>query len=181
MLKLIRTLPGCLEKYRDDGSAIAAVEFTLIFPILFTMIIGVWGVGNGILVDQKAIAASQIISDLICRNESVTQEQIDDAIKAGELAISPFDTAPYIVDIVSVQFDEDGDPVELWRETTKGATPDDTLAARTKGLGGEGEGAVAVRVTYRYVPLLGASTWGTFNLGEIAFGRGRKSAIVTKI
>jgi Flp pilus assembly protein TadG len=146
MLKLLRAI----KKYRDDDNAIAAVEFTLIFPVLFTMIIGVWGVGNGILVDQKAIAASQIISDLICRNESVTQQQINDAIKA-------------------------------WRETTKGSTPDDTLAGRTKGLGGEGEGAVAVRVTYKYVPLLGASTWGTFNLGEVAFGRGRKSATVTKI
>jgi Flp pilus assembly protein TadG len=180
MLRAVRTGAGFAARFLSDCGGIAAVEFTLVFPILFTMIIGVWGVGNGVLVDQKTIAASQIIADLICREESVDDDQIDEAIKAGELAISPFDTTPYVVDIVSVQFDEDGNPEELWRVTTKGATPDPDLVGRTRGLGGEGEGAVAVRVTYTYTPLVGASTWGRIHLSEIAFGRGRKSATVGK-
>ena len=104
---------------------------------------------------------------------------MNDIITAGELALEPHNTVPWGYDIVSVVFDEDGDPVVLWR-ITRNMDPNDDAVASTKGLGAQGEGVVIVSSNYSYRPFftnfLGVDQ---LNMNEVAFLRGRRSATVT--
>ena len=55
--KCVQTLSlGRLQE--EDG--MAAVEAAYIFPILLTMMLGVFDLGNGIIANQKTIRASQV-------------------------------------------------------------------------------------------------------------------------
>lgn len=174
------TLKKILERWLKRNEGLAAMEAAMVFPLLLVLLLGVFDLGNAILVNQKAIRASQIAADLVTRARSVDDAMIDEAIEAGRLALSPFSTESFGVDVVSISFDGEDDPQIIWRETRNmGALADilDLVAA----LDEEGEGIVVVAVEYNFEPVFSGFAVGSIHMREIAFARGRKSAVVERI
>ena len=165
-------------RWAQEERATALIETVILFPVLITLMMGCYDLGQGVTVNQKAIAASQIIGDLIARDRSVTMAQLQDMITAGELAFDPYATAPFGYDIVSVQFDADGDPEVLWR-VTENALENDAAVDSTEGLGGPGEGVLIVTAVYKYKPYFSHFVVSEINMEEVAFLRGRRSATIT--
>lgn len=172
-LKKMRT-----SRYVQDERGLSLVEMAVLFPVLLSMMMAVYDLGQGIVVNQKTIAASQVIADLITRPETVDTATIADIVNAGELALAPYSTTAFGYDIASVIFDEDADPVVLWR-VTENMDSSDSAIDSTFGLGEEGEGVVVVSVTYEYIPYFSSFIIDRFDMTERAFLRGRKSAIIT--
>ena len=106
---------------------------------------------------------------------------MNEAITAARLSLQPYVTSDtdFAVDIISVQYDADNEPQELWRETRNMLEQEDLLE-KTEGLGMAGEGSVAVSVLYRYQPTFGSVVINQINMRETAFARGRRSAIVER-
>lgn len=169
------------EGWRESASGVAAVEFALVFPILLMMLLAVYEIGTAIMLNLNTIAASQTIVDLITRNDDATDDIIDEAVAAGQLAMgSGIPVADIGIDIISVSFDEDDEPQEEWRVTQNIADPDETLVQQAAGLGTYGDGVVLVLVTYTYSPTFGNQVVGDIHMAETAFARGRNVAVVTK-
>lgn len=166
-----------IKSYGHDERGVSALEFAIIFPILFSMLMAIYDLGQGIVVNQKTVAASQIIADLISRNEVVDTTLISDVINAGELALGPYPTTPFGYDVVSVEFNEDGDPLILWR-VTDNMVENEAAVDSTVGLGAEGEGVIVVSVVYSYIPFFSKFVIDEFDMTEVAFLRGRKSATI---
>ena len=166
------------KRWRTDEDGLALMEFVLIFPLMITILFGVYDLGNGFLVNQKTIASSQIISDLITRNVSITEDELDDIIMAGQLALAPYDTANMGYDIVSVSFDSDDNPVEEWRRTVN-MTANQTAFDSTTALGAEGDGVVVVSITYNYEPVFGGFVIDNIPMMEVSFARGRRTPVVS--
>ena len=172
----------CLQWTRGrDG--VAAIEAAFVFPLLAVLLVGTYDMGSAILAGQKAIRASQVTADLVARDSEVDGSIIDEAVWAGELALQPFDSAAYGVDIVSIGFDDDAAPYIEWRETRNMIANPDVLNA-VAALAEANNGAIVVTVEYEYDPLFLGFSIGDFTVGmvamrEIAFSRGRRSAIVT--
>ena len=140
-----------LINFLHDIKGVSAVETAILFPVLLMMMTAVYDLGQGVVISQKVNSASQIIGDLVARNETVTDDLITDIVNAGELALAPYDPSDFAYDIVSVEFDDEGDAFELWRRSFGIDAGDDPLLA-SSGLGNEGEGVVVVSVQYGYVP-----------------------------
>lgn len=164
----------------QDKKGAAVIEAAMLFPLLITMLFGLWDLGNGILYSQHTVTASQVVGDLITREKEVTTPILDNYIEAGRLAYGNNDTSSYGIDILSVRFGENGAPAQLWRET-RNMVADTGLLARTVGLGDEGEGVVVVTVVYDYEPLFVSFFTGNFLMREESFLRGRRSNKVTRI
>ena len=167
------------KKWRRNTDGVAALEFALLCPILLTMLLGVSELGNGVVINQKVIAASQIVADLIARNSTVTADQINQAITAGQLALAPYSTASLGFDVVSVQYDKNANPTQVWRQTVNMTANNHGLNGSI-GLGAAGEGALAVTAKYTYAPLFTGYVIGTTSMEEIAYARGRHSAVIAK-
>lgn len=165
-------------RYVTDEQGNALIETVILFPILIILLIGCYDLGQGIYMNQKTIASSQIIGDLIARNRNVTMDDVTDIVRAGELAFEPYPTATFGYDIVSVQFDEDGDPEVLWR-ITENMPPNNAALSSAEGLAAEGDGLVIVSVRYIYDPLFTNFVMPEINMEEVAFFKGRRSATVT--
>ncbi len=165
------------KKYIENERGASMLEMAILFPVLMAMLMAVYDLGQGIVVNQKTIAASQIIGDLITRNEVVNLQIIDDVIDAGELALQPYSTDEFGYDIASVVFDEELEPEVLWRATDNMIASDAALNT-TIGLGEEGEGVVVVSVKYAYIPLFSSFVVDRFDMVERSFLRGRKSLTV---
>lgn len=164
-------------RWLRDDSGNAMIEAGLLLPLCVTMLMGVYDIGQGLTTNQKVVGASQIMGDLIARDRSVTMTGLQDIIKAGELALQPYDTAPFGYDIVSVQFDDAGDPEILWRVTENTEENDDAVES-TKGLGEEGDGLVIVTTSYRFTPFFSDVVLDDIEMKEVAFLHGRRSATV---
>lgn len=170
-----------VRRWGREKSGSALVEAAILFPTLLVMIFGVYDVGHAITVNHKMITATQVIADLITRNRIVDDQIINEAIEAARLSMQPYATSEgdFGVDIVSIQFDEDDEPVVLWRET-RGMNADLNAVESTTGLGTAGEGAVAVTMIYDYEPTFGNMIIENFRMREKAFARGRRSPTVTR-
>lgn len=161
---------------KDDG--IAALEAAMVFPLLLTMLMGAVDLGSGILAAQKVITASQVAADLIGRNETVSNTEIDEAIEAAGLAMDPYSSSAVIgIDLVSIEFAADDNVDILWRRT-QNMSPNEGAVNSTAGLGVEGEGVVAVTVQVPFEPLFVGFLFESMEFTEVAFVRGRKSATI---
>lgn len=159
----------------EDG--VAAVEAALVFPILLVLLLGVFDMGNGILANQKAIRASQVTADLISRNRSVDAAMIDSAIEAGRLAFEPLSSATFGVDIVSIRFDENANAEIVWRET-RNMIPNADVLNDVAALAEVDSGVLVVAVDYDFEPLFAGFIIDRIPMEEVAFARGRKSAVI---
>jgi Flp pilus assembly protein TadG len=165
------------ERWCKEERAVAATEAALLFPVLMSLLMGVYDIGNGIVVNQKTITASQIIADLVTRNQVVDMDLVSDITIAGRMALEPFSATPMGYDIASIEFDEDDNPVVLWR-ITNNMDPNDAGVDSTEIIGEEGQGVVVVSVNYQYRPFFAHFVVDQINMQEVAFLRGRRSATV---
>lgn len=182
MMRWILTL---LIRWQHDESGVAAVEATFVFPLLSILMLGTFDMGYGILASQKVIRASQVTADLVTRESTIDSSGIDEAFWAGQLALEPFNADSYGVDIVSISFDDDATPQIEWRETRNMSANGDVLSA-VEPLAEAGQGVVVVTIQYQYDPVFAGFAMGSFSIGvvpmqEVAFARGRKSAVVERI
>ncbi len=167
-----------IKAWIDDEDGVAMVEAVMLFPPMITLLLGVFDIGNGIILSQKTITASQVAADLVSRNKTMNDANLTDIIEGSKLAFEPYTSTDYGVDIVSIQFDSNQNPVVLWRRT-ENMQPNISAVDSVKGLSQSGEGMIIVTVGYKYVPQFAKFFTGDLNFSEVAFARGRRSATVT--
>lgn len=161
----------------EKGNALA--ETAILFPVFLSLLMGVYDLGQGIIVNQKSIKSSQIVADLIARNREVDMALMTDIIRAGRMALEPYDTTDYGYDIVSVIFDEDGNSEVLWRITNNMNPNDNAIATVENILELTNEGLVIVSTEYTYTPYFAEFVTDEIVMREVAFLRGRGSSVVT--
>lgn len=167
-----------LKKWLDAEDGVAMVEAVMLFPPMLTLLLGVYDLGNGIVLSQKTITASQVTADLISRNRTMNTSDLTDIIEGGKLAFEPFPLVEFGIDIASIEFDENQDPQILWRHT-ENMPPNNEAVNSVAGLSDEGEGMVIVTIQYTYIPQFARFFTGNLEFSEVAFTRGRRSATVT--
>jgi Flp pilus assembly protein TadG len=164
-------------EWYTSAEALAALEAAMIFPILLTILLGTYDMGNGILANQKTIRSSQVVADLVTRERSIDAAGISEAIEAGRLAFETMSSDTYGVDIISIRFNDDSEAEIVWRET-RDMTPIPDAIERAETMAEPGNGVVIVAVRYLFEPLFAGFIIDQMALNEIAFARGRKSSVV---
>ena len=167
-----------LKKFKKSEDGNALVETAILFPIFLSLLMGVYDLGNGIVVNQKSIASSQIVADLVARNRELNMDTINDIVRAGRMALEPYDTSDFGYDIVSVQFDEDGDSTILWRVTENMNPNDDGITTAETILELENEGLVIVTTEFGYTPYFAEFVTDQIDMREVAFLQGRRSSLI---
>ena len=176
---MLKALGRYVHAWCQDVKGLAAAEFALIFPLLFTLFIGVYELGNGVLINQKVIASSQMVADLLTRVRTVTDDQLEEAVMAGQLALNPYDTGDLGFDIVSLRFDAEGDPEIVWRET-RNMDPIVDIEERVEDIAVAGDGIFIVSVKYPYQPVFSGFVIDEINMIEMAFAHGRRQPVVCR-
>jgi len=179
MVGFTKAVQSLFKRWLRSEDGMAAVEAAMVFPILLTLLLGTYDLGNAVLANQKTIRASQVVADLITRNSSVDTAMINDSIDAGELALEPFPTASFGVDIVSISFDDAGAASIDWRET-QNMTPLADVLTRVAALSESGDGVLVVATEYDFEPIFAGFLINTISMQEVAFARGRKGATIER-
>ena len=149
----------------------------MLFPPLLLLLMGVYDLGNGIILSQKTITATQIAADLVARDSTIDITRLNDSIEAARLAYEPYSLNEFGIDIASVEFDSNRMPQILWRET-RDMPPNSDAITNVNGIGDEGEGMVIVTVRYTYTPFFAHYFTSDLDMQEVAYARGRRSPTV---
>ncbi|MES2729102.1 MAG: TadE/TadG family type IV pilus assembly protein [Pseudomonadota bacterium] len=173
----VMTVLHRLRTFRAGKDGTALIEAALLIPVMLTLLMGIYDIGNGIMLNQRTITASQVAADLISRDFTVTSGQVNEVIAAARLSFQPYASGTMGIDIASVEFDDQERPVVLWRET-RNMAPNQAAVSSVQGLGEEGDGLIIVTIRYTYVPHFGQMFMNAFNMQEVAFTRGRRSPTV---
>lgn len=164
--------------WRNEARGAALPEFAILFPLIMALLMGSYDIGRALTINQKVISASQIIADLITRQQTVTMETLEEIILAGQLAIDPYSREPFGYDIIGIRYTSGGAPSEQWR-LTDNMSPNDDVIDRATNLGGPGEGVVAVSAAYTYRPFFTGFISNDILMRETAILRGRRTAFVS--
>lgn len=163
---------------RDDANA--AIEAGFLFPVMVAILCGMIDMGVALITNLKVTTATQIVSDLLARDKTVNDAQIDDAINAGRLALFPYDTDSYGVDIVGIQYVGTGlVPTVRWRET-RNMDENPAVIERSAGLGLQNEGVIVVTVEYFFEPYFTGFMLNNIRMQEESYVRGRKGLFVQR-
>lgn len=150
----------------------------MIMPVLLFILMGVIDLGSALVMNKKLVSSGQIAADLLARQEIVDDNELEEAIVAAELAMLPYGTQSFGIDIASIRFTgSSATPNVQWRETRNMSANNDVLTGAA-GLGRENEGVVAVTVRYTFNPRFAKVITGTMDMSEVAYVRGRKTSFV---
>ncbi len=147
--KFVKRLGGC-------ESGLAATEFALLLPVLVFLFFGLVEASTALTVNRKVAIASNTLADLTAQSESLRESEVDDLFQGVFDIVEPNDTSGMTLRLISVELDDDDDPVVHWSRASDGTTPyaagsyytsldDDDVISSTGSL-------IVVEMTYTYQP-----------------------------
>ena len=180
-----------LRKLKRNADGIAAVEFAMIVPIMFSMFVGSIEFSQAITVDRRVTQAASATADLISRapSEGVSTAQVDrDLTIVGQL-MAPYDAAALTVNIICIKaVPVPGNPNALnyvvdWSRDNRGGTPYQRGVPAPFGMPAgllvAGESVIVGYAIYNYTPLIFHYFIETaFNLEETFYLKPRNAACV---
>ena len=171
----------------DDG--VALIEGIMVMPIAIFMFVGIFEVGQMLLINQKVYAASHMVGDLLTRKATLDNADLDEAYAAGQMIMGPYDGNNLKLTVVGVRFNASEAPEEIWQENLGGGTGASALHTFANGLGGENEGAIVVDAEYTYQPIFSnignlpfipdSASFAGFDMSETAVLRGRVNSCLS--
>jgi Flp pilus assembly protein TadG len=103
-----------LSRVAIEESGVAAVEFSLILPILITLWIGGVEVTGALSVDRRLNALASSMGDLVARTKTITYDQVTDVFNLSEAALFPYSNSGLSMRISAVDIDDDGNAKVAW-------------------------------------------------------------------
>lgn len=149
---------------KGNSEGVAAIEFAMIVPIMFFLLVGTIEFSQALTVDRRVTQAASSTADLIARAPSsgMTEEQVDRDLKIVEQLIAPYELSQFYVKVISVKAQASGSGNSVtyvvdWSRDLNGGTPHNRGDSYTDIPGGllvAGESVIVAEATYNYTPLI---------------------------
>jgi Flp pilus assembly protein TadG len=107
--RAIERLHSCVQpvrklvaRLRGDNTGVAAIEFALIAPIMFFMLVGTVELSQAITVDRRVTVVASTTADLVAREDKLKADQIKTFMDVIGVLLAPYDASSLRVTILSV-------------------------------------------------------------------------------
>lgn len=170
-----------IRRLAGDRSAIAAVEFALILPLLLTLYLGTIEIANGLAVKQKVTHVSSSLGDLVTQSEVITDADMRNILDAAASVMAPYPAKLLRIKVTGVAINKKGKGKVKWSDArndtpeskgSKFALPSEVRVANSF--------LVVAEVGYTHTPIIGYMLTGSFELTDEFFLRPRGSGKVTR-
>lgn len=139
------------------------VEFALVLPILITLYLGSYQLGDAISCNRKVTIATRAAADLVSQNLNGTTSasDVNGDLYAASLVLAPYSSSAAMIRISEVDVDNNYNATILWSRglNTSGYTPGSTANIPNAMRIGNAH-FIFAEVTYSYVP---AANFGITN------------------
>jgi Flp pilus assembly protein TadG len=112
-----------LQRFNKNNKGNAAIEFSLILPLMCALFFGTAEITQGQLIAKKLDKAVRVATDLPGHNSTLEgRAEIEEIMEAAAQAITPFNPALVQFAIAGVQINADGSNRVMWSGARGGAT-----------------------------------------------------------
>jgi Flp pilus assembly protein TadG len=175
MFQMARRLPSTLRRLRrfaqQDGG-MAAVEFSLILPILVVLWIGGVEVTQALSVDRRLNNLAASIGDLVARSKTLIYSDVDKILDIAPGAMFPYSTTGLQMRVSAVNIDAGQNATISWSRA-EGITAYATSASVTSVVPATLRVAntqiIMAEVYMNYTPAVGYVITGSMNLDDRLF------------
>jgi hypothetical protein len=172
-----------------DG--VAAIEFAMVVPLMFFMMVGAVEFSQAITVDRRVTQIASATADIVARApaEGVSTAQVDRDLSIASQLMAPYELSQLTLAIISVKAQSaPGNPNALnyivdWSRDNKGGTPyargSPAPFGMPQNLLVSGESVIVGHAIYNYKPLIfNYFIREAFNLEEKFYLKPRNSSCV---
>lgn len=155
----------------SQESGVAAVEFSLILPILLVLWIGGVEVTSALSVDRKINNLASALGDLTARSQMITYDQLDDIFGIADKAMFPYSKAGQPrMRITAVNIDKNKVATEGWSRSKSSPPAQPALGTMIpETLKVPESQLIMAEVYYDYEPAVGYVITGNIELSDRMF------------
>lgn len=171
---------GGRRTWLSDARGLAAVEFALIAAPLMVLIMGTFEVTLRMQTADEFERYAFQVGDVFSRGKDITSGDIDILYKAADTMMQQtrVETGMLDLDISSIGFQEDGEPVLLWRRH-KGQKPPDFNLKEADRLAEPGETVLRISATLRYSPEIHFLTASGAEMSRLSYFKPRTTRAIS--
>ncbi len=173
MTRLLRFRRFFASRFTLHEGGMAAVEFSLILPILVLLWLGGVEVTQGLSMDRRLNNLCSSIGDLVSRTKTITKANINQIFDIAPGAIYPYDTTSLEMRVSAVNVDDAQNATVGWSRANSGTTaytPGDSVNSIVPAtLRVAGTQIIMAEVNYTYKPAVGYVITGDIDLSDRLF------------
>lgn len=175
MVRLLRRhLP--LARFAGDRSAIAAIEFALVVPIMLTLYIAGLQLSEALTINRKVTHVSSTLADLITQEKSLSSAEFAKILDVSSAIMTPYSASNLRIKVSQIEIDSKGKATVSWSKARNDTPlikndPYDVPAA----LKSNDTYLITAEIHYSYTPPIGYIITGTFDLHDGFYLRPRTS------
>lgn len=168
-----------LKRIAADRQGAAAVEFALIFPMLFVLNIGAAEALQVYQVQRNVAHMAAVMADITAQSRTVTDADLQDILSASLSIIHPFPRTSLQQRVTSLSANSTGTVSQDWtaKKDYSGSAP----ASVPSGYLGANESVIVTDVVYDYKPTFGLFLPETIRFTRHAYSRPRLTQKVEKV
>jgi Flp pilus assembly protein TadG len=186
---------GCMirmKQFLRDRRGIAAMEFALVVPILFSLYFMLNETASGMRASRKVTMVSRVMADLSSRASDLTDAMRNDIFSAAVPIMSPYPTTGAGFRITSIRFDATGTGFVDWSEANGSGLPAHARCSATVAITGRSvisvpdglkipnTSLILAEAQVKYTPVIGWNITGPIMMADKLFMRPRLSDFVTR-
>jgi Flp pilus assembly protein TadG len=183
-------LHNLLQRLTANAQGVAALEFAMIAPLMFTLFIGSVEFSQAITVDRRVTQIAGSTADLVARaDKTIAQSEISDIMRVGSYILKPYSATPIRITLRNVTSSpaNASQTKQSWTCSYNGTGGTQTCACTNTSfplpanMVTTNDSVVVAEVTYDYVPLVFnyvmKNTWGgsgaSYRLSETIYMKPR--------
>ena len=165
-----------------DNSAVTAVEFAFIAPVMIVIAFGVIVLSNAFDCYSKVQAMAATAADITSQNDEFSDTDRDNVFAASKSVLYPYGQSNAVIILSSIVDDGKGSTKVEWSDATDGnPIPYKTAVTLPSGVIAPGGSVIMANVSYTYTPPAISDIVGTLTFQETVYAVPRASAQVARV
>ena len=178
-----RRLLGRLSPTRlaRDRSAVSAVEFALILPLMLTLYLGGIQISEALSINRKVGHVTSTLADLVTQSKSLTDSEMSNILDASSSVMAPYSASPLTITVSEIHIDSNGTATVVWSDArnTNAPTVGSTVTL-PDAVAVNNSYVVAAVAHYPFTPVIGYVLTGSFDLNSTYYLKPRLSDYITR-
>lgn len=169
-----------LRGFCRNRDGVAAVEFSLLLPIMLAIYLGGVEVGDGFAIDTRVTLVAHSVTDLATQYVSIDNQDMTNILGASSAIIAPYGAVT--VTISEITTDASGNGTVTWSDSSNGtARVVGSKITLPTSLQTPNISLIFGEVSYNYTPALGYVITGSLALSDSFYMMPRLSNSITRV
>jgi Flp pilus assembly protein TadG len=171
-----------LRRFCRERAGVAAVEFSLILPVMLALYVSGVEIGDGFAITTRVTLIARSVTDLTTQYISIDNQDMSNILGASSAIAAPYVAANVTVTVSEITTDSSGNGTVTWSDSLNGTAravgSSVTLPASLKI---KNVSLIFGEVSYAYTPALGYAITGTMTMSDSFYMFPRLANSVTRV